>query len=204
MRATFLAGGDAIDRGTVAGVRSIDLAATAAFILDVPVPQQSQGRVLLEMLDGGSRFDVVNVIGLNDFHGQLDQTTTLRDDLNVNVGGAAALATMFDEEAAALPGETLLLAGGDNVGASPPNSALLEDMPAIDVENAWGMDATAYGNHEFDFGVERLQRQQERADFPFLSTNIVQESDGLPPPWLAALRGVRGQRRHASGSSAPP
>ena len=184
MRATFLAGGDAIRRGTVAGVRSIDLAATAAFILDVPVPQHSQGRVLLEMIDGGSRFDVVNIIGLNDFHGQLDQTTTVRDTLNVNVGGAAALATMFDEEAASLPGETLLLAGGDNVGASPPNSALLEDMPAIDVENAWGMDATAYGNHEFDFGVERLLRQQERADFPFLSANIVQESDGLPPPWL--------------------
>ena len=33
----------------------------------------------------------------------------------------------------------LLLAAGDNVGASPPNSALLEDMPAIDVENAWGL-----------------------------------------------------------------
>ena len=57
--------------------------------------------------------------------------------------GPPQLATMFDEEAAALPGRTLLLAAGDNVGASPPNSALLEDMPAIDVENAWGLDATS-------------------------------------------------------------
>ena len=29
-------------------------------------------------------------------------------------------------------------------------------MPAIDVENAWGLDATSLGNHEFDYGVERL------------------------------------------------
>ena len=102
------------------------------------------------------RYTPLSIIGLNDFHGQLDQTTTPIDGLNVNVGGAAQLATMFDEEADALPGSALLLAAGDNVGASPPNSALLEDRPAIDVENAWGLDATSFGNHEFDFGVERI------------------------------------------------
>jgi 2',3'-cyclic-nucleotide 2'-phosphodiesterase (5'-nucleotidase family) len=106
------------------------------------------------------------------------------DGLNVSVGGASYLATMFDEDAAGLPGPALLLAGGDNVGASPPNSGLLEDMPAIDVENAWGLDATSYGNHEFDYGVERLLRHQERANFPFLATNIVDEVTGEPPDWV--------------------
>ena len=83
-----------------------------------------------------------------------------------------------------MPGETLLLAAGDNVGASPPNSGLLEDMPAIDVENAWGLDATSLGNHEFDYGVERLQAHQDRADFPFLATNVVDETTGQAPDWL--------------------
>ncbi len=91
---------------------------------------------------------------------------------------------MFDEEPAGLPGPGLILAGGDNVGASPPNSALLEDKPAIDVENAWGLDATSYGNHEFDYGVERLLEQQERADFPFLATNIVDSATGKAPDWV--------------------
>ena len=89
---------------------------------------------------------------------------------------------MFDEEFAACRRWTrqsgLLLAAGDNVGASPPNSALLQDMPAIDVENAWGLDATSYGNHEFDFGVARLLAQQARANFPFLATNIVDAVTG--------------------------
>ena len=185
MRATFLAGGKGIRRTTVAGARSIDLAATAAFLADIPVPQQSQGRVLTEILRNPSRYEVVNIIGLNDFHGQLDPTTTTRDGFTtIPVGGAAALATMFDQEAAALPGDTVLVAAGDNVGASPPNSALLEDAPAIDVENLWGMDATSYGNHEFDFGVERILQHLERAEFPFLSTNIVDETTGEPPEWL--------------------
>ena len=72
MRATFLAGGDAIHRGVVHDVRSIDLAPTAAFLLDIPVPQHSQGTVLLDMLDDGHRYTPVPIIGLNDFHGQLD------------------------------------------------------------------------------------------------------------------------------------
>ena len=102
----------------------------------------------------------------------------------MTVGGAPFLATLFDEESAALPGPSLLLAAGDNVGASPPNSALLQDMPAIDVENAWGLDATSYGNHEFDFGVQRLLAQQARANFPFLATNIVDATTNELPPWV--------------------
>ena len=57
-------------------------------------------------------------------------------------------------------------------------------MPAIDVENAWGLDATSYGNHEFDFGVTRLLQHQERANFPFLATNIVDAVTGETPPWV--------------------
>jgi 2',3'-cyclic-nucleotide 2'-phosphodiesterase (5'-nucleotidase family)/predicted AlkP superfamily phosphohydrolase/phosphomutase len=183
MRATFLAGGDAIAKGSFE-VRSIDIAPTVAYLMGVPEPQHSQGRVLREVLRGGNQVKPLTIIGLNDFHGQLDPTTMLMDGLNVNVGGAGHLATLFDEEAASLPGPALLLAGGDNVGASPPNSGLLEDMPAIDVENAWGLDATSYGNHEFDYGIERLLRHQDRANFPFLATNIVEEDTGETPDWV--------------------
>ena len=91
---------------------------------------------------------------------------------------------MFDEEAHALPGPTLLLAAGDNVGASPPISALLQDTPTIDVENAWGLDATSFGNHEFDYGVGRILMHEARANFPFLSANIVDSTTNQPPAWI--------------------
>ena len=136
------------------------------------------------MVKGGDAYKPISIVGLNDFHGQLSPTTTTIDGQTVPVGGAAQLATMFDEDLAALPGPGLILAGGDNVGASPPNSALLEDMPTIDVENLWGLDATSYGNHEFDFGVTRLQAQQARAHFPFLATNIVETATGNAPSWV--------------------
>jgi 5'-nucleotidase len=36
-----------------------------------------------------------------------------------------------------------------------------------------GVDAMTVGNHEFDFGLDNFLRLKERANFPFLSANIV-------------------------------
>jgi 2',3'-cyclic-nucleotide 2'-phosphodiesterase (5'-nucleotidase family) len=152
------------------------------------MPQQAQGRVLTELLRGGPSLTAFSFVSFTDFHGQLDPSTFAYDGRNISVGGAAALATMFDEEMATLPGQGLLLAAGDLVGASPPISGLLADQPTIDVANAWGLAANAYGNHEFDYGVDRLLMHQERATFPFLAVNIVEEATGLPPAWVQTSR----------------
>lgn len=185
MRATFIAGGgDIRPNVTATGVRSIDLAPTIAYLLGVPEPQHAQGVVRLDLLRGGESRTLVPVVGLTDFHGQLEPTSTTMDGRNVAVGGASQLATLFDQEKAAFPGAVFLFASGDNVGASPANSGLLEDKPAIDVENAWGLQATSYGNHEFDYGVPRLLQHQARAHFPFLGANVVDATTKQNPDWV--------------------
>ncbi len=190
MRATFLAGGKGIAKGTVTA-RSIDLAPTLAFLLGIPVPQQSQGRVLLEVVKGAPSYKPIDVVALNDFHGQLSPSTLVYDNgISASVGGAAQLATWFDEEFAGLKQQGLLLAAGDNVGASPPNSGLLNDTPTIDAENAWGLDATSLGNHELDYGVDRLENHIARANFPFLASNVVETATGHIPPWLDGASAV--------------
>jgi 2',3'-cyclic-nucleotide 2'-phosphodiesterase (5'-nucleotidase family) len=184
MRATFAAAGEMIAKGSFAGLRSIDVAPTIAFLMRIPEPQHSQGRVLTEIFRGGERLKPVSFMSYTDYHGQLSSTTVSMDALNVPVGGAAYLATLFDEEAAPLPGSELILSAGDNVGASPPNSGLLEDMPTIDALNAWGVDATTFGNHEFDYGITRLNNQQAAANFPYLAVNIIDSATGRPPSWV--------------------
>jgi 2',3'-cyclic-nucleotide 2'-phosphodiesterase (5'-nucleotidase family) len=185
MRGTFLAGGYAVTPNTVVAARSIDIAPTIAYVLGVPAPQQSQGRPLTEILHDGFLLRQVNVMNYTDYHGQLSTTTATIDGIStVDVGGAAYLATMFDEDAAQLPGETLLFSDGDNVGASPPNSGLLEDMPTIDVMNAWGVAASTFGNHEFDYGLDRLFQQQAVANNVWLATNIVDKDTGQLVSWV--------------------
>ena len=189
MRGAFISGGRSIRPNVIAnGLRTIDLAPTISCLMGIPEPQQSQGLVRLDLLRGAEARTLVPVIGLTDYHGQLDETTVTVDGKNVPVGGAAQLATMFDQEAAQLPGMPFLFASGDNVGASPANSSLLEDRPAIDVENAWGLDATCYGHHEFDYGIPRLLQHQARANFPFLGANIVDEMTLQNPDWVKSVQ----------------
>ena len=178
-------------------VRSIDLAPTAAFLLGIPVPQQSQGVVRRDMLERrASATRPLSIVGLNDFHGQLEPTHDAdRRARPCPSAGRRSWRRCSTRRPTRCPGRTLLLAAGDNVGASPPNSALLEDTPAIDVENAWGLDATSFGNHEFDFGVARILAHQARADFPFLSANIVDEATGEDA-------GLDASRRRCSASTA--
>jgi 2',3'-cyclic-nucleotide 2'-phosphodiesterase (5'-nucleotidase family) len=45
--------------------------------------------------------------------------------------------------------------------------------------NEMGYTAMALGNHEFDYGVERLKELSDAADFPMLSLNFV-DSEGKP------------------------
>ena len=182
MRATFLAGGEGIAKGEVKA-RSIDLAPTLAYLLGIPEPQHSQGKVLLDIVKGGNAVTPISIVGLNDFHGQLEPRRLAFDGINTSVGGGAFLATVFDEELDSLPGPGLILAAGDN-------SCLTAELPppagqaGHRLENAWRLDATSYGNHEFDYGVERLLMHQERANFPFLATNIVETATGRAPPWV--------------------
>ena len=166
--------------------RSIDLAPTLAFLLGIPEPQYSQGRSCCSMRQGHRRRQA----DLDRRAQRLPRPARPDHDDRSTASTSRSAAPASSRRCSTrtwprCPGTALLLAGGDNVGASPPNSALLEDMPAIDVENAWGLDATSYGNHEFDYGVDRgSSTQQAQANFPFLATNIVETATGQPPSWV--------------------
>ncbi len=135
-------------------LRTIDIAPTIAYIMGIPEPQQSQGVVRLDLLKGGDARTLVPVIGLTDFHGQLEQTSYTMDGTECERWAARlSWQPCSTRKLHSCLRISFLFASGDNVGASPANSGLLQDKPAIDVENAWGLDATSYGNHEFDYGI---------------------------------------------------
>lgn len=75
----------------------------------------------------------VQLLGINDFHGQLSEG---RRVANRPVGGAAVLAAYLhaaqhDPNDPDLPERTFIVHAGDHVGATPPESALLQDEPSI-------------------------------------------------------------------------
>ena len=133
----------------------------------------------------------IQVLSVSDFHGQLDPLSI--GSPAVNVGGAAALSSYWAADRAANP-NTLLLTGGDAVGASPPLSSLFEDRPTIEWMNYAGFDADALGNHNFDAGLARLQQQIDAAEFPYLAANLRNlegNLDGVAPYEIFERAGVK-------------
>ena len=107
----------------------------------------------------------VNLVALNDFHGNLDRSkftyTSVADAerRTVQAGGidtlSGALKAWRREDA-----QLIFVGNGDLVGASPAMSALWADEPSIVAMNMLGMKASSVGNHEFDQGKAELLRQQ--------------------------------------------
>ncbi|MAO83927.1 MAG: hypothetical protein CMH50_08630 [Myxococcales bacterium] len=69
------------------------------------------------------------------------------------------------------PTRDLLLSGGDS-WTGPALSTLLHGEPIVELFNHLNYDAAALGNHEFDFGLDVLKRNQSRATFPLLAANV--------------------------------
>jgi len=183
MRGAFVAGGEGLaENVSLPGVRAIDLAPTAAFLLGVPGPQQARGRILYEALAGGERLRELTILNVSDFHGQLVPLSAPTDAFeaedasapSADVGGAAALNAWFDLYRAEARDAVLLVTAGDAVGATPPISAFFGDVPTIELMNAMGFDADALGNHNFDVSWEYMfGTLAPLADFPYLSANLV-------------------------------
>lgn len=109
----------------------------------------------------------VQFMGVNDFHGALEQTGTARleGETVKNAGTAPLLATYlndsqkdFETENAGTPNASIRVQAGDMVGASPANSALLQDEPTVKVFNEMNFEYGTLGNHEFDEGLGEFNR----------------------------------------------
>ncbi|MBI0577740.1 bifunctional 2',3'-cyclic-nucleotide 2'-phosphodiesterase/3'-nucleotidase [Neobacillus cucumis] len=148
----------------------------------------------------------VQLLGINDLHGQLDYSTKVGGQ---PVGGIQYLAGYLKEREATNPSNTLLVQAGDAVGASRPVSALLQDEPTIRFLNELGFDVGTIGNHEFDEGVAEMKRliyggehpktvekygKFEGASFPYVAANVVDEKTNeliLPPYTIKEVDGVK-------------
>jgi 5'-nucleotidase len=155
----------------------------------------------------------VQILAINDFHGNIETppepvAITQPDDtiLKARVGGAAQLASALERARQGHP-NSITVAAGDLIGASPLASAYFLDEPTIDSMNLLGLSVASVGNHEFDKGSSELLRMQnggcaknvtrvpcrlERfsgARFQYLSANVLR-ADGSSLFPATAIRQV--------------
>ncbi|MFN3510247.1 MAG: bifunctional metallophosphatase/5'-nucleotidase, partial [Tsuneonella troitsensis] len=109
----------------------------------------------------------VRIVGLNDFHGNLEpirRPVTLDDGAGGRTEVYAGGAAWFASAVASLRSQnehSLAIGAGDLISASPLASSLFLDEPTIGVMNRVKLDFAAVGNHEFDRGWRELKRLRE-------------------------------------------
>jgi 5'-nucleotidase len=110
----------------------------------------------------------LRILAINDFHGNLrpppggiaiaDPADKTKKTV-VPAGGAEHMATLVKELRDGHK-NTVFVAAGDLIGASPFLSAMFHDEPTIEALSMMGLDVASVGNHEFDEGKDELLRMQ--------------------------------------------
>ncbi|WP_066387886.1 bifunctional 2',3'-cyclic-nucleotide 2'-phosphodiesterase/3'-nucleotidase [Neobacillus mesonae] len=122
----------------------------------------------------------VQLLGLNDLHGQLDTDTTVTGRLAGSMEYTAAAVKQRESTNE----NTLLVHSGDMIGGSPLISALFQDEPTVEVMEAMGLDVGTLGNHEFDEGIVELRRMITGGEHP--DGKGTKGYDGMNFPIVAA------------------
>ena len=116
----------------------------------------------------------LRILAINDFHGYLrpspggikiadpaDKTKKIM----VEAGGAEHMATLVKQLREGNK-NTIFVAAGDLIGASPLLSAMFHDEPTIESLSMMGLAVASVGNHEFDEGKDELLRMQNGGCHP--------------------------------------
>jgi 5'-nucleotidase len=158
-------------------------------------------------VDGGAA--AIQLLAFNDFHGNLEPPTGANGRIGQTLaGGAEYLATHVRRAVEQQP-NSIIVAAGDLVGASPLISGLFHDEPTVESLNAIGLSFASVGNHEFDRGSRELQRLQRGgchpvdgcsrdsaafsgARYQYLSANVIDTATRQPLFPATAVRTIDG------------
>ncbi|WP_105169651.1 bifunctional UDP-sugar hydrolase/5'-nucleotidase UshA [Pseudoalteromonas sp. T1lg23B] len=119
--------------------------------------------------------------------------------------GMAARKTLIDQlrDQAAQKGHAVVLLSGGDINTGIPESDLQFAEPDFKGMSLLGYDAMAIGNHEFDNPLHILEKQQQWANFPLLSANILHTKDNTHAYQPYALINKHGLKIAVVGLTTP-
>jgi 2',3'-cyclic-nucleotide 2'-phosphodiesterase/3'-nucleotidase len=119
--------------------------------------------------EAGKMFDLIEI---TDFHGALEDASTPP----LPVG--SVLAKNISDIKNTNPDRTLILGGGDLYQGSPMSNVLF-GTPVQKLMSSIGMEVTALGNHEFDWGLDKIiNTTMKDAKYSIICANLYKKNTG--------------------------
>ena len=125
--------------------------------------------MMLSALSCTPREENLIIISTSDIHSKLDMLPRL--------------ATLIDEAHAQDTARVFVVDAGDRWTGNPyVDMASNVGRPIIEQMNRLGYDVATFGNHEFDMGLDTLQKRVEDAEFDIVLANIDTKESALSQP----------------------
>ena len=127
----------------------------------------------------------LTILHTNDLHARISP-------LDNHSGGFAYVAAVIRRERENCK-DCILLNAGDLVQGSPV-STIFHGLPVYEIGNLLGFDAATLGNHEFDYGWMQARKFVQTANYPIVSSNIVNAKGEafVPKPYvILKVNGLR-------------
>ena len=124
----------------------------------------------------------ITILGTSDMHGNI-WGFSYEDSKETDNNGMARLSTYIQQVLAENPNTILIDAGDDIQGTIMTddiyNKIPEEPHPVVAAMNYMGYDAMTLGNHEFNWGIDTMQKILSQAQFPVLAANVKDASGGF-------------------------
>ncbi|MCY6960013.1 5'-nucleotidase C-terminal domain-containing protein [Clostridium brassicae] len=122
----------------------------------------------------------INILTFNDFHGAVDNSG--------KNSGMTKLAGEINKFKKSNP-NTIVVSGGDNFQGSAMSN-LTHGKIVNEMFKEIGLIASAVGNHEFDWGTNKIPQWSKEGGYDFLAANICDKSTGKPVNWTKPYKMV--------------
>lgn len=126
---------------------------------------------------------VIDILHTNDVHARVFEG-------KYDGMGYAKLATLVKQLEAQNP-NTLLIDCGDTFHGKT-FATLEEGESIVDIMNMMGYDCMTPGNHDFNYGTDKLLELAAMCQFPVISANVQQDGETILPPYeIIEVEGVK-------------
>lgn len=129
---------------------------------------------LLPAAASAAEGDIV-ILFTNDVHCGVKVTDSDGNYTNIGYAGVAAYKKAMEAEY----GNVLLVDAGDAIQGGPIGTLSTGEY-IVDIMNEVGYDLAVLGNHEFDYGMERLFELAAKMNYPIVSANFVDLATNEP------------------------
>lgn len=125
--------------------------------------------------------DYLDIYSINDLHGAIEEDEYGR--------GLARMGNFLIEKKTTNPDNTVILVAGDMFQGTAISNLTYGGV-VVEALNYIGIDAFTIGNHEFDWGVQRIidlideKSSQVKVNFPLLGANIYKISTNQRAEWV--------------------